>query len=138
MKSQSANAVAQVIYDKIITRWGVPSQIYTDNDSCFQSKIVHTFHIRKIQLSSYHPTSNSPVERFNQSLLQCLPTLCAANPIKLDTCLSSVMMAYRMSPSLNSTGFSQFYLVTGTHMKLDIDYILDNVPNVTGCIHQYV
>ena len=23
-------------------------------------------------------------------------------------------------------------------MKLDIDYILDNVPNVTGCIHQYV
>ena len=142
MKSQSANAIAQVIYDNIITRWGVPSQIHTDNDNCFQSKIVKalcdTFHIRKVQLSTYHPQSNSVVERFNQSLLQCLRTLCATNPTKWDTCLSSVMMAYRMSPSLNSTGFSPFYLVTGTHMKLDIDYILDNVPNVTGCIHQYV
>ena len=142
MKSQSSSAVARAIYDNIISRWGLFSELHCDNDSVFGSKLIKTlcdmFQIRKATISTYHPQSNSSVERMNSVVLQCLRTLCAKCPTKWDTYLSSVMMAYRMSPSLNSTGFSPFYMVTGTQMRADIDYVLDNIPQATGCVFQYV
>ena len=142
MKTQSADEVAKSIYENIICRYGCPDTIVADCAANFQSKIVKTlcdtFQIKLQSISSYAPRSNGVIERQNAVLTQCLRTLCSETPNKWDEHLQSVMMAFKMSPSLNSTGYSPFYLMTGQHMRLPIDNILDNRPTVTGCLQQYI
>ena len=112
MKTQSANEVAKIVYESIICRYGTPEVIVTDNAANFCSKILNTlcdmFHIKKQTISSYAPHSNGIIERQNSILTQGLRALCSETPNKWDEHLQSVMMAFRMSPSLQSTGYSPF------------------------------
>ena len=142
LPTQSADEVARVIYESLICRWGVPDVIVSDNAANFNSKVLNalydTFHIKNQRISSYAPRSNGIVEKQNATLTQGLRALCSKEPECWDNHLSSVMMAFRMSPSLNSTGYSPFYLLTGQQMQLPIDNILENRPNITGCLQQYI
>ena len=142
LKTQSADEVAKILYENIICRYGCPTTLVADNAANFKSKIVNalcdTFHIKNQSISSYNPHSNGIIEKQVGILTQCLRTLCSETPNKWDEHLQSAMMAFRLSPSLNSTGYSPFYLMTGRHMHLPIDNILDNRPSVTGCLHQYI
>ena len=116
--------------------------IVSDCAANFNSKVVKalcdTFNIRHINTSLYSPSTNGQIERMNSLLTQCLRTLCSDTPHNWDLHLQSVMMAFRMSPWLNSTGYSPFYLLTGQHMQLPLDYLLDYIPKITGCPKQYI
>ena len=142
MATQNADEVARALYESIICRYGFMDTIVSDCAANFNSKIVkalyNTFNIRHLNISSYQPSTNGQIERFNSLLTQCLRTLCSNTPKNWDSCLQSVMMAFRMSPSLNSTGYSPFYLMTGQHMQLPPDLLLENTPNITGCPKQYI
>ena len=124
MKTQSANEVAKVVYESIIRRYGTPEVIVTDNATNFCSKILNTlseiFHIKKQNISSYAPHSNGFIEKQNSVLTQGLRALCSETPNKWDEDLQFVLMAFRMSPSLHSTGYSPFYLVRGQQMHLPL------------------
>ena len=66
LKTKSAKEVAQVIYEEIISRWGSPDVIITDQGCEFcnaiNDKLMERTHCKHRITSSYHSQSNGLVE----------------------------------------------------------------------------
>ena len=136
LRSQTTEAVCRALYEQLICRYGVPSTIVTDNAANLCSKAVLQYATFFKQTSHFQL---SPCLSGSGRVPKCCThTICANSPEKWDDALQSVMMAFRMSPSLHSTGYSPFFLTTRLQMNLHIDNIFDNVPKVTGCLQQYI
>ena len=64
----------------IFARWGIPSQIVTDNGPQFISQKFEQFvranNCKHTRTSPYHPVTNGLAERFVQSLKQALRASC--------------------------------------------------------------
>ena len=65
--------------------------------------------------------SNSTCERLNSTIGQTLRTYCDQNQMNWADLLPSVMMAIRMSPNNESTGFSPYHMVFGKEMNVPFD-----------------
>ena len=86
----------------------------------FVNSLCDIFEIKHFLTSSYHPQTNSQVERTNSTLIQCLRAYIDNNwPSKLP----SILMALRNSPSTQSTDYSPFYMVFGIEMNLPFDIL---------------
>ena len=122
LKSQDATSIAKVLYEEIFTRYGCPRVLLSDRGQAFMSKLVNAlceiFHVKRHYTSSYHPQTNSTVERYNSVLAQCLRAYCSKNHNDWPTFLPGIMMAFRMSPATESTDYSPYYLLFGKEMNL--------------------
>lgn len=100
----------------------------SDRGQNFMSKIVQIlckiFQVTRHVTSSYHPQSNVACERINSTLAQSLRAYCQKEQTHWDSVLPSILMAFRMSPSTQSTGFSPYYMVFGKEMSLPLDVAL--------------
>ena len=71
-----AETVANTIVKEVITRFGVPSTIHSDQGRQFESQLFaemcKMLHIKKTRITPYHPQSNGMVERFNKTLVGML------------------------------------------------------------------
>lgn len=56
--------------------------------------------------------------------MQSLRAYCKKEQTQWDEILPSILMAFRMSPSTQSTGFSPYYMVFGKEMSLPFDVAL--------------
>lgn len=63
------------------------------------------FRIKKIATRPYHPQSNSPVERYNSVISQCLRAYIDKEQNNWRKLLPSVLMSFRRSPCKESTQF---------------------------------
>lgn len=63
------------------------------------------FRIKKIATRPYHPQSNSPVERYNSVISQCLRAYIDKELNNWRKLLPSVLMSFRRSPCKESTQF---------------------------------
>lgn len=129
MQTMEAVEVAQLLYQNIFCRFGAPHTLVSDRGSNFMSKLVKElckiFEVTKVATSSYHPQTNSTVERLNSVILQTLRMYIDDKQSNWPDLLSSVMMAYRMAPCTQSTGESPFYILFGRDGRLPIDVALD-------------
>ena len=125
LKSQDASSIAKVLYSEIFCRFGAPRILLSDRGQAFMSKLVNAlceiFQVKRHYTSSYHPQTNSTVERLNSTLAQCLRAYCSKNHEIWPSLLPGIMMAFRMSPATESTEFSPFYLLFGKEMNLPFD-----------------
>ena len=132
LQSQEASVVAEALFSEIICRYGAPSVLVSDRGQNFMSKLVaalcELFDITRHHTSSYHPQTNSTLERLNSTIAQSL-RMYADSHSNWPKLLSGIMMAFRMSPATQSTQFSPFELVFGKQMRLSIDTSLR--PNTT-------
>ena len=68
-KSKLAATIENEFHRKIITKWGTPRILFTDNGKEFVNKIMvkltQNFGIRNSKTPRYHPQSN-PTERCNR------------------------------------------------------------------------
>ena len=60
----------------------------------------------------------------NSFILQSLRAYCDGNYDKWPELLPSIMMAYRMTPATQSTGYSPYYLMFGREMRMPVDAML--------------
>ena len=115
MKDQTARTVAQHFVDKIITKYGAPEQVLTDQGSNFLSKltseICELFKIKQLKTTSYHPQTDGLVERFNRTLCDMLACYVNEEPDKWDIFLPFVTLAYNTATqaSLKECPFYLFY-----------------------------
>ena len=76
LQSQEASVVAEALFSEIICRYGAPSVLVSDRGQNFMSKLVaalcELFDITRHHTSSYHPQTNSTVERLNSTIAQSL------------------------------------------------------------------
>ena len=75
---KSAVTVAKAVYT-IMMRFGPPESIVTDNGTEWLNKFFESlcrlFEIKKINICSYHPSSNGQTERYNRSIIQIIRSI---------------------------------------------------------------
>jgi hypothetical protein len=123
-------------FNEIITRYGVPHSIITDNGTNFTKGVFAEYCGQKgIQLdlaSVAHPQSNGQVEKANGLFLAGIKPGLVEPLERLAGCwveeLPSVLWSLRTTPN-RSVGFTPFFLVYGAEamMPTDIEF---NAPRV--------
>jgi transposase InsO family protein len=79
----SATTVVHFIFDKIITRFGCPKTLMSDQGTHFINKMVESlteeFTVHHQKSTPYHPQENVTVEAFNKILETTLTKICNVN-----------------------------------------------------------
>ena len=124
---QSTESIISALIGNLITVYGTPRRILTDQGRNFESEqfisFCNLFRISKIRTSAYHPQSNGVCERFNQTLKYGLrKSLSESQYCSWDLYLNFVVFSYNLSVH-SSTGFSPFYLTFGSEARLPSDLI---------------
>ena len=105
--------------------FGIPGSLLSDRGTNFLSVIVkHLCDIigtRKINTSSYHPSTNGQNERLNRVLYNSLSAVVSQKADNWDEFLQASLFAYRVTPSAETTNASPFQLLFGQHPILPID-----------------
>ena len=69
LRRHTAPAVAQVLYENVLTRYGCPVFLLSDRGPEFEGKLItelcHLLRITKLRTSPYSPTTNGMLERFH-------------------------------------------------------------------------
>ena len=142
MKTQEASEVADAIYANIICRYGAPRKLVSDRGKNFLSKIVQSlsqlFNIRRSHTSSYHPQTNSACERLNGYIETQLKAYVAKNPSTWNRFIPGILMNYRKTPAMQSTGYSPYFLLFGSEMNCPIDTNLQPDNSLPKNIKQYI
>uniref|UniRef100_A0A1B0D850 RNA-directed DNA polymerase n=1 Tax=Phlebotomus papatasi TaxID=29031 RepID=A0A1B0D850_PHLPP len=121
---QSTVTVADALVDQVITRFGVPCEIHSDQGRNFESevmaevfKILGTEHTRTTPL---RPQSDGMVERANRTILQFLSKFVDDNQEDWDRMLPMFGMAYR-SAVHEASGFTPAMMTLGHEIRLPVD-----------------
>jgi transposase InsO family protein len=116
LRKADAESTAKFLYEHIITRFGCPLEIDSDQGSHFVNNVIRAlmreFVIRHKQSTSYYPQGNGQAESTNRILLTSLRKLVADDPKHWDQELPSVLWAFRTAYKV-TTGATPFQLAYG-------------------------
>jgi len=123
MTEPTARKVAEVLFQRWISKWGVMRVLLTDNGPQFTASVLkqltEVYGIKKVFSSPYNPAGNSIVESFMRSLKSALVLCIQQSGLEWDRVLAAAEMAYRSTPHL-TTKRTPFFLVTGQEMVLPL------------------
>ena len=99
MKDYSIATTTQFIFENILTRFGCPRILMSDQGKHFLSQTIQLlteeFQIYHQKSTPYHPQANGIVEAFNKILENALTKVCNANKDDWDVRIPIVLLAYR-------------------------------------------
>jgi len=140
IRNKETITVARALFDVIISRYGVPLALLSDQGMEFESGIFKELcrltGIEKLRTVSYKPSTNGAVERFHRTLNSLLAKMVSEDQRDWDTYLPSVMAAYRASQH-ESTGFSPNFLMFGRENRGPIDLMYGGPPDDNQTIVNY-
>ena len=103
LRSKGSVGVQDAFMEHIVSRYGTPSVLISDNGGEFNStpfkKWLAHAGIEHHLTSPHHPQSNGKCERFNGTLQNLIKRLSGANPRKWSEYLPDALLAYRNNPS---------------------------------------
>lgn len=124
---QTAETVARVLLDHVVTKHGVPRRILSDQGSNYAGKLMGELYalmgVTRMVTSAYHPQANGLVERFNRTLVQILRSLCDIRSENWPEYVQLAVFAYNTSEQ-ESLETSPFYLVYGREPNMPGDELL--------------
>ena len=130
MRNQTATTIAQKLVDRVITIFGVPMQLHSDQGRSFESHVFkemcRILGIDKTRTTPYRPQSDGMIERANRTIISMLTSFVSENKRDWDEYLPLLMLAYHSS-SHESTGLSPCEMVFGRPVVLPIDLVLGRV-----------
>uniref|UniRef100_A0A2N9FW41 Integrase catalytic domain-containing protein n=1 Tax=Fagus sylvatica TaxID=28930 RepID=A0A2N9FW41_FAGSY len=110
-------AVANFIREHIITRFGIPYKLISDNGTPFINKdvreVLEHYQVKHRHSTPYYPQGNGQAEATNRMLLRILSKMVFDYGNDWRTHLADVLCAYQSSPK-TAIGFTPFSLVYGT------------------------
>lgn len=139
---KTSHTVAAALATQWIVLWGCPQYIHTDQGGEFESALMHElckrFGISKTRTTPYRPQSDGMVERFNQTMMQIVGTLCEAYT-DWDLHLPFAQMAFNSTVHA-TTGETPNKIVQGRHLHMPLDVItqLDASDAEMVPQHEYV
>lgn len=129
---QTAETVAEGLVNHVISRFGIPQELHSDQGTNFESRIfqevVKLLGIRKTRTTPMHPQSNGLVERFNRTLWNLLSKMVEEHQRDWDRQLPVALMAYRATDHA-STGFSPAMMMLGRELVLPVSLLYGRVPH---------
>ena len=83
LRSTESTTLATVLVDEIVCRYGVPTNIHSDQGANFTSAVIQhlcsLLGIGHTQTTTYHPQGTGQVERFNRTLEAMVAMVVQAN-----------------------------------------------------------
>ena len=132
LPSQTAEEVADVLIEQVFSRYGVPTELHSDQGRNFESvlmnRMLRRWGIFKTRTTPYHPASDGMVERFNRTLKSALSKM-AFQCDEWDKAVPLVAMQYRALKH-DSSGFAPAELFIGRAMALPTDILFPPVEIV--------
>jgi transposase InsO family protein len=118
LESTTSTAIWRALYLTWFSRYGNPTFLLSDNGANFTSDYISSrckiAGIHRLYSSPYHPQGNGVVEAFHKFLKRTLSVLAGVTTLEIHSLLATLLAAYRSTPH-PSTGYSPFFLLTGTH-----------------------
>lgn len=119
--------VATFLYQNIMTRFGCPIELVSDQGMHFLNKVIkelttHHMIIHKKSLV-YHPQCNGQVESTNKILVRTLKRIVEANKKDWDKKLDSALWAYRTSYRV-TTGMTSFIMAYGLEAIVPMEFMV--------------
>jgi transposase InsO family protein len=137
VKDCSETTTAHFIFDDIITRFGWPKILMSDQGTHFINNTIEDltdeFAVHHQKSTSYHPQANGTVEAFNKILETTLTKLCCVNMDDWDLRVLAVLWAYRTSCK-KLTMQTPFKLVYGLEAVVPMEYLVPSlrIASFTG------
>jgi hypothetical protein len=121
--NMEATTVANVLVNCVISRYGVPGELHSDQGKNFDSQLIKNLCARlgivKTRTAPYRPQSDGQTERFNRTILDALSKLCHSHN-DWDVFTPLVCLYYRASVH-SSTGVTPALLMLGKEIRLPVD-----------------
>ena len=126
VKDQEASTVAKAFVDRIVSIFGVPLELHTDQGSNFESalfkEICDLLGIQKTRTTPLHPQSDGMVERGNRTISHMLSAFVSDNQRDWDERINLLMLAYRSSVH-ETTNVTPNEMMFGRQVTLPIELI---------------
>ena len=126
----SAAATADLFFEGVVSRFGVPTSIVSDRDPRFTAALWTQLWARlgtRLRLASaYHPQTDGQTERAHRTLEQTLRCLMSDQHVPADNWVAlmpCVTMAINNTPA-DATGKAPNELVFGTTIATPVDHAL--------------
>ena len=132
LPNQEAKTVAEKLVDEVISRFGAPERINTDQGRNFEAHLFKEMYnlcnIEKTRTTLYHPQSDGMVEGMNRTIQDMLAKYVAEHQRDWDVHLPIVMMVYRSNVH-SSTQYTPHYLLFGHEVRLPLDVMYGREPH---------
>uniref|UniRef100_A0A2N9IR83 Integrase catalytic domain-containing protein n=1 Tax=Fagus sylvatica TaxID=28930 RepID=A0A2N9IR83_FAGSY len=116
LRKATGAAMANFIREHIITRFGIPHKIISDNGTPFINKnvreVLEHYRIKHRRSTPYYPQGNGQVEAINRMLLRILSKMVFDYGKGWSSHMADTLWAYRGSTK-TATGFTPFSLIYG-------------------------
>ena len=122
-----ATTVARKFVERIVTIFGVPLSVHSDQGSNFQSKVFkemcHILGIHKTRTTPFRPISDGMVEKSNSTIETMLSVFVSKHQRDWNDYIYLLMLAYR-SAEHESLGTSPCSILFDREINLPIDLVL--------------
>ena len=126
---QTAITCAQRILNEVISRFGCPLDLHSDQGANYRSTIFQELckllEIRKTRTSPRNPKCNGKVERFNKTLVRMIRAYLKGQQREWDLHLGCLAAAYRATPH-ETTGLTPNLLMLGREARLPAEIMFGN------------
>ena len=123
IRDQEATTVAEIMVKEVVSRYGVPLTLHSDQGRNFESTVFaqmcRLLEIQKIRTTTLHPQSDGMVERFNWTLEAQLAKFVSEHQRDWDHHPPLLMMAYRTSVH-DTTGETPAMMMMGWNLRLPV------------------
>jgi transposase InsO family protein len=134
VKDCSPTTVAHFIFDDIITRFGCPNILMSDQGTHFINKTVEALTeevaVHHQKSTPYHPQENGTVEAFNNILETTLTKICSVNNDDWDLRVPTVLWAYIITCK-KLIMQTPFKLVYGLEFVVPMDHLVRSLRIVS-------
>ncbi|GBP00086.1 Retrovirus-related Pol polyprotein from transposon 412 [Eumeta japonica] len=93
MPDAEAETAARIFYNEVITKYGIPRKLITDNGTNFTSKlfgnVCKLLKIKRQLITPYHPQANGALERSHRPLAEYLRSFAKEDGTNWDQWLAS-------------------------------------------------
>jgi hypothetical protein len=133
IRNVEAATVAEAVFRRWISVFGVPYSIHSDRGTCFESslfyELCHLMNIQKTRTAPYYPKSDGLVERLFRTVKDMVHATMQTNKKEWDQTLPLIEIGLRASIQ-SSTRLSPHEIIFGQKMRLPIVW---NTPK--NCKH---
>ena len=127
--NQEATTVAEVLVKELVSRFGVPVELHSDQGRNFESRVFQEMcrilGIKKTRTTPLHPQSDGMVERYNRTIEHQLAIFVEEN--RRDWDIPLLLMAYR-TVTHEATGVTPAKLMRDRQLRLPVDLLTEAAP----------